>query len=179
MPFKPQRQGNPIISGVAIGIIGLVIGLFITSGYQDYAIVGYNLSATDWAFSGEQLKVNFNIKNSGKVTVVPQITITVENATIKGVEIPNVAEYQLSSYCNYTSSCAIFMNLRLSPDRQQLGLWSSIYIIPDEGATSFKINSTVGLPFDFFHPKNEITRFLPWEFVYESSNGGQSFEKLK
>jgi len=177
MPFRRQKTSYKIITTIAVSVTLLIITLIITSAWEEYAIVGYNLSSPDWAFSNEQLKVNFNIKNSGKVDVVPEIIVTVENATIEKIEIPNVAEYQLSSFCSYDNSCAKFTNLKLSSDWDQLGVWSSIYILPKEGVASFKINATVNLPYDFFHPKNEVTRILPWEFIYTSSDG-HSFEKL-
>lgn len=172
-----RRTSNKLITLIAIPIVLLIVTLIITSAWEEYADVGYNLSAVNWVFPSETLKVDFNIKNSGKVDVVPEITVTVENATIEKVDIPNVAEYQLSNFCYYDNSSARFTNLKLSTDWDQLGVWSSIYIIPKEDVTSFKINASVNLPYDFFHPKNTVTRILPWEFIYKSSDG-HSFEKL-
>lgn len=170
---------HAIRNGVVVAIIVFFITAFFTTTLQDNAIVGYKIGAADWVFPDEQLKVDFYIKNSGNVNVIPQITIYVENATIEKVEIPDMAQYQLSNFCTYDDTCANFDNLTLPAHYDNLGLWASVYIVPNEGAVSFTVNSTVNIPFDLFHLRPDVGRIPPSEFIYEFPANGYSFEKLK
>jgi len=176
MPVRTRSIKWIMIGAIVTAVIGTSITLLITSAWKDYAKVGYQLSSSKWAYSGESLEVDLRLNNEGNLDVVPVSTITVVNATIQRVSIPNVAEYQLSRYCSYDNLCATITNLTITSD-WGLATWESIYVIPNEGATSFGVYSQVTLPFDLLHPNSKVIRIIPYELVYNYA-GNDVYELL-
>jgi hypothetical protein len=175
MPQKGMLRRGSSIAGkitiaVTISVISLIATLIITSAWSEYADIGYTLSAASWAYSYEPLKVDLKLRNRGQISAVPTSTVYVVNATIQRVSIPNVAEYQLSKFCWNNATHVIIGNLTISTEWQTANLWASVFVIPDEGASSFGVYSTVIVPYDFLHPNNNVMRLLPVELVYNETS---------
>ncbi len=164
-----MSSSKKIRNGIIIGIGLLVISLFVNEAWNDYAYVGFNLSAAKWAYTGEDLEVHLRLRNTGNLDVVPVSTVRVKNATIRKVSIRNVAEYQLSRYCFFNDTATCVGNLTLTAGRE-LGEWFSVYVVPDEDATSFVVYSDVTISQDMWHPKNRIIRILPYELTYNATS---------
>jgi len=160
-----------ILGGLIVAVLVVLITQIVASAWNNYALVGYQLSAPMYAYSREALQIDLNLDNKGNIGAVPVSTVYVVNATIQMVSIPNVAAYQLSEFCSFNSTTATITNLTIEAGRQ-LSIWASIYAIPNEGAATFGVYSSVALPHDVFHPKSRPIRILPYELVYNATSPG-------
>jgi len=174
-------MGKPVVGtlkkigiGVAIPVLAGIVLIFANAAYNEYAEVGYQLngpSFLDLNFDSS-LEVKLKEENEGNLAVVPISTVVVKNANIIDVSINGVAQYMLSDYCTFNETMATITNLRLSKGRS-LSDFATIHVLPNEGVPTFSIKAEVILPPDMFHPRNDITRILPFELVYNQTSANR------
>jgi len=160
-----------IAIGVAIAVIAGIIMLFINVAWNEYAEVGYQLegsSSLDLNFDSS-LQVDLRLENDGNIGAVPISKIYALNATIIRVSISGVADYQLSKYCTFNENMVTISNLTI-PKGRPLSVWATVYVVPNEGITSFTIYAHVELWGDWLHPRNSVTSILPTELVYNRTS---------
>jgi hypothetical protein len=160
-----------ILVGVAILVIAAIIGLFINSAWNDYAEVNYQIQGANsfYATGTNYLVITLKIGNDGNIGVVPTSEIYVINATIIGVSIPNVAQYELSNYCHYNDTVVTISNLTVAKGIS-MSDWATINITPNEGVLSFSVSASVTLPSDWLHPNSKPMRNLPTELFYNQTS---------
>lgn len=164
-------MGKKILAGVAIIVIAAIIAGALNAAWNDYAVLNYQLQgpSTFFAASNNYLEIILNEGNSGDIGVVPTTQVSVMNATITGVSIPNVAQYELLNYCQYNDTVATISNLTATKG-SSLSKWATINITPYQGTPSFSVSASVTLPTDWLHWKNTSFRNLPTELDYNRTS---------
>jgi hypothetical protein len=163
-----------LIVGVAILVIAAAIGLLINTELSDYAVLDYQLQGPSGFFvtGNNYLDITLKEGDSGNIGVVPTTEISVVNATITGVSIPGVAQFQLNGYCQYNGTLATISNLTAVAG-SSLSNWATIQITPNNGAKSFSVSASVTLPTDWLHFKNTSMIHLPTELDYNQTSTNQ------
>lgn len=157
---------------VLVGFFLLVISTTYNSAGNDFADIGYKLSASDWIPKDGTLEVELDLKNDGNMNCVPTSTVFVENATIQKVEINKVQQINLGRYCNLTDKTATVSHLIVEKDRSFTN-WATVTVIPNEGTSSFAVYSLVTLPTDLLHPNSKVTPTIPSDLFYIVTNQGE------
>jgi hypothetical protein len=163
-----------IAIGVSIIVIAAIIAGVLNAAWNDYAVLDYQLQGPDefTAIGNNYLSITIKEGNSGNIGVVPTTEISVVNATITGVSIGGVAQFQLNDYCQYNGTLATISNLTAVKGRS-LSNWATIQITPSNGALSFSVSSSVTLPTDWLHWRNTSMRDLPTELDYNQTSTKQ------
>jgi hypothetical protein len=166
-------KGSKIAVGVAIAVIAAIIILFVNAVWNDYVALDYRLQGPNafYVFNN-YLDVNLYQGNSGNIGVVPTTEISVINATITGVSISNIAQFELHNYCQYNATEATISNLT-AVKGSSLSNWATIHITPSNGTQSFSVSASVTLPSDLLHPKSTPVRNLPVELDYNRTSTDQ------
>lgn len=170
---KGKKMGalKKIATGVAIIVIAAVIVLFVNAAWFDYAELNFRLQGPSsfYASGNNYLDIILYQGNSGNIGVVPTTQISVTNATITGASIPNIAQYELSSYCQYNDTVATITNLTAGRG-SSLSNWATIHITPNKEVSSFSVSAFVTLPTDYLHHKSTIVRNPPTELFYNQTS---------
>lgn len=166
--------------GVAIIVIAGIIALFVNAIWNDYAMVEYNLKGPDsfYIMPINYLDIGLYQGNSGDIGVVPTTEISVINATITGVSISNVAQFELYNYCQYNTTEATISNLT-AVKGSSLSSWATVHITPNNGTPSFSVSASVTLPPDLLHPKSSSFRDLPVELDYNRTSSTNQYVLLQ
>jgi hypothetical protein len=157
-----------ILTVTVTAVLTCVITLLVNAAWNEYAIIGYQLSGPSdfYSYESNSLKINLNLENSGNIGVVPISKIYVTNATIIGVNVTGVPSYQLPKFCHFTENMVIVSNLTI-PKGWPLSTWMSIYLIPNRNVVSFAIFADISIPADLSHPRNTVIKILPTELIYD------------
>jgi hypothetical protein len=170
---------SKVVIGVTILVIAAVIGLFITAAWNDYAELNYRLQGPSefYASGNNHLDISLYQGNSGNIGVIPTTQISVVNATITGVSMEDVAQYELPNFCQYNDTVANISKLTVVKGRS-LSNWATIYVTPKNGVPSFSVSASVTLPTDWQHPKSTSMKNLPIELDYNQT-GTNSYVLLQ
>ena len=169
--------GKRIAIGVSVIVIAAILVGFGNLLQNDYGDISYQLSGPTWVYAQPLNKFDLNIQNTGSIKVVPVCTISVVNASIQKVTIPEVAQYQLSQYCSYNETTATITNLTIPISQKELATLFSIEISPTNGCNAFSVSSNVVVPWDILHPRSSVGQVLPTEFRYSATTEGV-YQKL-
>lgn len=156
--------------GVLIIVVAGIIMLYVTSAYNEFAEVGYQLEGPASYYHSEiQLTITLYEENSGKVGAVPLSKIYVINSTITKISINGVPQVQVSDFCWFNETMAIIGNLTI-PRERSLSPWATIYVTSDEGVLTFSVEAEVTLETDWFHPRNSVHKVIPTKLIYNSTD---------
>lgn len=160
-----------IAIGVAIIVIAAIIVLFVNAAWFDHAELNFRLQGPNsfYASGNNYLDISLYESNSGNIGVVPTTQISVTNATITGVSIPNIAQYELSSYCQCNATVATITNLTAVRE-SSLSNWATIHITPNKEVSSFSVSAFVTLPTDYLHPQSTTVRNPPTDLFYNQTS---------
>jgi len=154
----------PIITGLIVGILLFILGVFVNPMLNDYAIVGYQLSGP-MNYNLPPININFNIMNRGTIDATPVCMIHIINGTIQQIKISGISENQLQSYCSYNNTDVVIRNIKI-PKGNVLGNLATISIVLNPKVSALRITSIVTLPYDWFHPKSGAERITS-EIMYK------------
>jgi hypothetical protein len=160
-----------IAIGVTIIVIAATIVLFVNAAWFDHAELDFRLQGPSsfYASGNNYLDISLYQGNSGNIGVVPTTQISVTNATITGVSIPNFAQYELSAFCQYNDTVATITNLTAGRE-SSLSHWATIHITPNKDVSSFTVSAFVILPTDYLHPKSTTMKNPPTELFYNQTS---------
>ena len=160
-----------VFAGVLIMVLVVAFAFLLVDEYFNYAKVEYYLSGSTYVNVGGVLQVNLYLYDSGSVNVEPTYTVRVINATIQSVSIPSIAASSLPNFCSFNETSALIANITAS-SKLNSALWATVYVVPSNSVTSFRIFSNATIPFDVFHIRNVITSTSSDEVSYNltSSN---------
>ena len=167
-----------VVVAVVIAVAVLLASDFVNDAYNQYAVVGYSLSAaTTTSAPSNIIQISLNVYNSGNANAVPTFTVNVVNATIQQVSIPNLTENELANFCSYNNETATITNLTVTAGQTSIE-WATVSVIPNIGVSSFSVSSSASLPLDITHPKDTTMANIPFELFYILTSQGvyaQSF----
>jgi hypothetical protein len=154
-------------------VIASIIGIIISAAWYNYADIEYQLQGPSgfYAYGNNQLTITLEEGNSGNIGIAPTSTISVVNANITGVSIPNVAQFQLYDFCQYNSTFATISNLTVASGGG-LSELATITITPNSGTQLFSVSASVTLPWDW-HLQNKIMRELPTDLYYNQTSADE------
>jgi hypothetical protein len=149
-------------------ILAIALPVLIFSEYNYYAVIQYGLLSPTYAVPNNALQVSVYLQNVGSADAVPIFTLQVVNATIQEVSIPSIADNKLSSFYHFNNETATIDNITASAGNSS-DLWAIVYVIPNNNTSAFSVYSSVKIPFDFLHIRNEVSPTLTNKISYNLS----------